>query len=152
GSSTDACTLLAPSVAAGGNGGSIIGWWKLNGNAQDSSGNDYHGTVNGATPTTGQDGSSNSAYSFDGVDDYVNVGKPSLIGGLTNEYSVSAWISISSQSGHGRIISSARTNSANGFGFGLNGINLLFTTYGVKDYALTTEGIVDETWYFLVAV
>lgn len=64
GSDDQACVLVDASVAAGGSGGSIMGWYKLNGNALDSSGNNRNGTVNGATLTTGQNGQANGAYNF----------------------------------------------------------------------------------------
>ena len=49
----------------------LVGWWKFDGDATDSSGNGNDGTVNGATLTTDRHGQANSAYSFDGVDDYI---------------------------------------------------------------------------------
>lgn len=49
----------------------LVGWWPFNGNANDESGNGNHGTVNGATLTADRDGNSNCAYSFDGIDDYI---------------------------------------------------------------------------------
>ena len=50
----------------------LVGYWPFNGNANDESGNGNHGTVNGATLTADRNGMANSAYSFDGVNDYVN--------------------------------------------------------------------------------
>jgi len=44
----------------------LMGWWPFNGNANDESGNDYHGSVTGAVLTTDRFGNSNNAYSFDG--------------------------------------------------------------------------------------
>jgi hypothetical protein len=49
----------------------LVGWWPFNGNANDESGNGNHGTVNGATLAEDRFGNSNSAYSFDGIDDKV---------------------------------------------------------------------------------
>jgi len=49
----------------------LVGWWPFNGNANDESGNGNNGTVNGASLTTDRFGNANSAYSFDGVDDFV---------------------------------------------------------------------------------
>ena len=49
----------------------LVGWWGFNGNAQDGSGNDNHGTVNGATLTTDRFGNLNGAYDFDGINDYI---------------------------------------------------------------------------------
>lgn len=64
GSTPEACELIDASTQAGGSGGKIVGWWKLNGDARDSSGQERHGTVVGATPTVGQNGASNGAYAF----------------------------------------------------------------------------------------
>lgn len=57
----------------------LVGWWPFNGNANDESGNGNDGTVNGATLTTDRDGNANSAYSFDGVNDYIEVAHSSTI-------------------------------------------------------------------------
>lgn len=90
-------------VAAG---SGLVAWWRLNGNAKDSSGNGNHGTVNGAVPAIGQSGLSNTAYNFDGVDDYIETASD----GLTsfNTFSISAWAKItggpSAISGHGYIL------------------------------------------------
>lgn len=45
----------------------------FSGNANDASGNGHNGVVNGAVLTTDRFGNTNSAYDFDGVDDYVNL-------------------------------------------------------------------------------
>jgi hypothetical protein len=47
---------------------------KCNGNANDISGNDNHGTVYGASLTDDRFGHPNSAYNFDGTDDYIDIG------------------------------------------------------------------------------
>lgn len=62
-------------------------YWKFDGNSNDESGN-YHGVVNGATLTTGQ---YNQAYSFDGVNDYIE--NNTLANQAVNSsFSVSFWI------------------------------------------------------------
>ena len=50
----------------------LIAAYEFSGNADDVSGNGNDGVVNGATPTTDRFGNANSAYSFDGVDDYIH--------------------------------------------------------------------------------
>ncbi|MBL7789643.1 MAG: S8 family serine peptidase [Chitinophagales bacterium] len=45
----------------------------FNGNTQDKSGNNNHATNYGATPVAGKDGVANTAYKFDGVNDYMKV-------------------------------------------------------------------------------
>jgi hypothetical protein len=51
----------------------LVGWWPFNGNANDESGNGNNGTVNGATLITDRFGNANKAYSFDGIDDYIQI-------------------------------------------------------------------------------
>jgi len=52
----------------------LVAYYPFNGNANDESGNENHGTVNGATLVEDRDGNVDSAYSFDGVDDFINLG------------------------------------------------------------------------------
>jgi len=72
----------------------LVGWWGFNGNAQDGSGNGNHGTVNGATLTTDRYGNQNGAYSFDGINDDINVsGSPSLNAiESSGSFSFSTWM------------------------------------------------------------
>lgn len=58
-------------------------YYPFNGNANDESGNNNHGIVHGATLTEDRNGNPNSAYSFDGTNDYIDIGnnfslKPNL--------------------------------------------------------------------------
>jgi len=69
----------------------LVGWWKFDGDATDSSGNGYDGTVNGATLTADRHGQANEAYSFDGTDDYI-----SMTIGTYDEVTFSAWLKIAS--------------------------------------------------------
>ncbi|MEL6649829.1 MAG: LamG domain-containing protein, partial [Bacteroidota bacterium] len=50
---------------------SLVAWYPFDGNALDNSGNDNHGTVNGPVLTTDRFGNPNSAYLFDGTDDFI---------------------------------------------------------------------------------
>lgn len=57
----------------------LVGYWPFTGNANDASGNNHHGTVNGATLTTERFGVANGAYFFDGVNDYIAIAPSSLV-------------------------------------------------------------------------
>lgn len=57
----------------------LVGYWPFTGNANDASGNNHHGTVNGASLTTERFGAANGAYSFDGVNDYIAIAPSSLV-------------------------------------------------------------------------
>ena len=69
----------------------LVGWWPFNGNANDESGNGNNGTVNGATLTTDRNGKANSAYDFDGTNNFIDV-KHSISLIFSNSQSISIWI------------------------------------------------------------
>jgi hypothetical protein len=52
----------------------LVAYYPFNGNANDESGNNHHGTVIEAILTADKDGNANSAYYFDGVNDYIDLG------------------------------------------------------------------------------
>lgn len=56
----------------------LKGWWSFTGNAIDSSGNGYDGTVYGATLTTDRFGNANNAYQF--TDDTITTTYPGVAG------------------------------------------------------------------------
>ncbi len=77
----------------------LVGYWPFNGNANDESGNLNHGTVNEATLTTDRNGVANKAYSFDGVNDYIQCIKSGSVGNPNT--SVSFWLKTNTlSSGH----------------------------------------------------
>jgi trimeric autotransporter adhesin len=49
----------------------LVGYWPFSGNANDLSGNGANGLVNGAVLTTDKFGNANSAYYFNGIDNYI---------------------------------------------------------------------------------
>ncbi|MBI4688657.1 MAG: hypothetical protein HY754_00055 [Nitrospirae bacterium] len=51
----------------------LVAYYPFNRNANDESGNGYNGTVSGATLTSDRNGNANSAYRFDGVNDYIKI-------------------------------------------------------------------------------
>ncbi len=68
----------------------LVGHWKLDNNAQDGSGNNNHGTLNG-NPAWGAAGRIGGALSLDGVDDYVNCGNGATLN-ITDTITLAAWI------------------------------------------------------------
>jgi hypothetical protein len=68
----------------------LVGWWPFNGNANDESGNGNNGTVNGALLAIDRFSYLNKAYSFDGIDDYIQTINPGPLG--NSNRSISLWI------------------------------------------------------------
>ena len=72
----------------------LINYYPFSGNANDAVGT-LNGTVNGATLTTDRFGSANSAYSFDGVNDFIGLNES--FNGFT-QLTVSAWYKVTGTS------------------------------------------------------
>lgn len=107
----------------------IVGWWKLNGNANDSSGNGYTGTISGATAATGQGGQNNTAYSFNGTSNYIN--SQITIPGGDYQHTISLWVYPTSLTGAAARVDPLSIGAAAG------------NTYSAID--LTTTSV---AWYF----
>ena len=69
----------------------LVAWYPFDGNASDMSGNGNHGTVNGATLGTDYHGKLNSAYSFDGLNDYIEINSSETLS-FSDEISLSFWM------------------------------------------------------------
>ncbi|HPQ34916.1 MAG TPA: FISUMP domain-containing protein [Tenuifilaceae bacterium] len=81
----------------------LIAYYPFNGNSNDGSGNGNNGTENGGVAlTTDRFGAENSAYSFDGIDDYISLG---VIQNYIS-HSFSGWFKIQGEtSSYGVIVS-----------------------------------------------
>jgi len=125
----------------------LVAWYPFNGNANDESGNGNNGTVNGATLTADRKGNANKAYSFDGVNDYINT---NLISGISNQVSFCVWVkSANTNAISGLITSRGSGNSFSGLVvFSSGNICFYVNTYS---YVLTESiNILDNNWHFLV--
>jgi hypothetical protein len=75
----------------------LVGWWPFDGNASDMSGNGNHGTVSGATLAPDKEGNQNSAFYFDGVNDYIDLGKLGDFSSKVGTSTISFWIKANNQ-------------------------------------------------------
>jgi len=57
----------------------LVAYWPFNGNANDESGNKNDGIVYGASLTSDRFGNMNSAYNFDGINDYIFIKDSSIL-------------------------------------------------------------------------
>jgi gliding motility-associated-like protein len=70
--------------------GGLVAHYPLDGNALDVSGNNHHGTNQGATFTSDRNNNPSSAARFDGVDDFISCGNILNIANQSG-MSISAW-------------------------------------------------------------
>lgn len=139
--------------------------YDFNGNANDISGNGMHATVNGATLTTDKDGNANSAYSFDGVDDFIELpNDASLKPQLPLTFAVKFKINDINKSAFHTLINTDLTlDTYNGSWMGVSDEGHLTVVYGNGIYyvtnsttrqGLTTDpGVIGEgVWYSLVGI
>ena len=90
----------------------LVGWWPFNGNANDESGNGNNGTVNGATLTADRFGNAGKAYSFDGVNDFIEILHNNIFN-LPDSMSFNFWINSNDVNAHQSIINKASAGISN---------------------------------------
>jgi hypothetical protein len=135
----------------------MVAWYNFNGNADDSSGNNKHATlVSGALLTADFLGRSNHAYSFDGINDYMEI--PDLWGVGKMGVTISAWINTAVLNAAEHIVLYQGDDMGNGTCLGVgdgNGVYFAFclsdlSVYGISSLnALTTDTWIHiaGTWY-----
>ena len=77
----------------------LVAWYPFNGNANDSTGKGLSGTVYNATLTSDRFGKANSAYSFNGINSYIDLGIDTAINNVLNDFSLSYWIKTNIEGG-----------------------------------------------------
>ena len=119
----------------------LVGYWPFNGNANDESGNGNNGTVNGATLTTDRFGLANKAYSFDGVDDFIEILHSLSLSFPNSKQTISFWIQI--PNAPTPVVLESVMSKYSGSGSGLTGFTMHFTSsqlfYSIKN-GLSSNG------------
>ena len=69
----------------------LVAWYPFNGNANDESGNHNDPVFNNATLTIDRFGNANSAYHFNGVNNYMRIPNRPVIN-MDNQITLSAWV------------------------------------------------------------
>jgi len=91
--------ITAPAAADIGEG--LIGYWPLDegggANTADASGNGSDGTLNGGPGWVA--GKFGNALEFDGSDDHVDLGNPTILDFGTSDFTISAWVKTTSPGG-----------------------------------------------------
>src|ERR1039457_1855280 len=148
--SSDTISVNTSSTLASG----LISYWTLDensGNAIDIGGGGNNGTP--ARVTQNVTGKINTAYAFNGINSYIDVGNKANLS-LTTSGSISAWIYPTDVTHMGMIVSKGNPGSdLNGFTFGFNYVLLYWelansTTAKGSGYPIAGH-IVNNTWYLV---
>ncbi len=131
----------------------LIAFYPFNGNALDVSGNENHGEVVGARLTRDRFGVENSAYYFDGMDDYIDMGRDHSIN-PGQSFSISCFIKPEPNGSNGVIF----RNRYYGFALMANplgGVQLDVYVYNNGGEATRTAyasyEIMDHQWHHVAA-
>jgi gliding motility-associated-like protein len=72
----------------------LAAYWNFNGNANDASGNNNNGIVNGATLVTDKWGNTNGAYYFNGVNNWIQIPNSPSLNFNSNSFTVYSLINV----------------------------------------------------------
>ena len=129
----------------------MVAHYSFNGNANNVKAN-YNGTVSGATLSRGRGNDNNTAYSFDGVDDYIDFGSGILSG--NGSFTIVVWINSTDNSS--RILQQRDAQGFNGQYMLdiLDNGSIKFNTYyyGFKWNVTSSSALNDGSWHHLAFV
>ena len=138
-------TLILAGTLSAQSSGPLI-YFPFNGNADDESGNGRHGTVQGAALTEDRFGTANSAYMFNGIDNYIEY--PVLWSAPPTALSMSAWFMVSSDE-EGKILYHGDKGEFQLLAIGDTAEAAVHLTNG---WYFTVAEITTGTWHFIAAV
>lgn len=135
----------------------LVLWLPLDGDAEDASGNDNDGTVNGATLVDDMDGNPGNAYMFDGNDDYIEILDSAELDGM-DDLTVCLWVNITSKSDWDYILSkSIDTFATSSYGIGMDNspdqlIGFSIRTPSGTAIAKTDNSLSLNQWYHVCGI
>lgn len=134
----------------------MVLYYPFNGNANDESGHNLQGEVNGAKLIDDKNNNDLQAYLFDGIDDYITVTNKQIFN-FTNSFSISIWAKGVSGNPNPKSFTGI-VGKGPGIPYGLcvdDGDRILFRVVSSGDYieAITTDVQVDTSiWNHYVGV
>jgi hypothetical protein len=138
----------------------LILYHPFNGNANDESENGNDGTVVGATLTTDRFGNANSAYSFDGKDDYIyrNYSATSGLHPTDDPFTISVWFRTEAFSpSEQEIVTTHYAGIGDGYNIVIDSFNdsrirffLSIDNHDVPIYS--TNSVNDGSWHHVVCM
>jgi len=138
----------------------LVATFPFSGNALDASGNNLRTTVHGATLTADRFGVANSAYTFNGTTDDIEVADTAVISfANSQDFSISLWVKTTSANANMMPLLKYQFGVSAGFFFIMNhtasgycgGAGIASFVAGVGSPACAASPINDGAWHHLVA-
>lgn len=116
--------LAAAAIASLGNvRAEMVTYYSFNGNANDSSGHNNNAIVHDAILTTDRFGTPNSAYQFDGINDYISASSTGL---PTADRTIAFWFNATSFANHPVFLGYGGAGCGTGFFVGANATKAIY--------------------------
>ena len=134
----------------------LIAFYPFNGDASDESMNGHDGIAYGATLTTNRFGNPNSAFYFDGLDDYIRVSSHEAL--ISPSYTISVWFKfLAGGSGNPRLIFKGEDNYTTDFDISTVGTgtsrDLNFYASINNQLSLVLSNTIEESvWYNVIGI
>ncbi len=131
----------------------LIGYWPFCGNANDVSGNGNNGLVLGSTLTSDRFGNPNSAYYFNGTNNYIKC--PGGANFISSELTISYWININNYYSTSEIICLGNSSSTSWGTVSSNtgtGLSCGTGCGAISSASTTSTFYIPNKWYNIVLV
>jgi hypothetical protein len=138
----------------------LVAYYPFNGNAIDQTGNGHDGTVHGALLNTDRFGNPNSAYSFDGGDDYVQIPDAQDLGGMSS-LTLAVWVKMNGDGLETEVLNkydhtSSSRHLGGSYNIGIDGWGpLAVFQYATKDdyvIKISNDPLPIDLWHLIVGV
>ena len=129
----------------------LVGYWKLDGDTLDYSGNNNHGTNYGATFVDQTPFEIGKSLSFNGVDNYVNLGNNSVFN-ITDQVTLSIWMKMDGYTDYDTFFWKTNSGILGDLGnYGLSMTNSQKGRFVIGSvYAISTLAFPINTWIHMV--
>jgi formylglycine-generating enzyme len=132
----------------------LLGYWPLNGNANDEGIHNFNGIIYNLQPCTDRFGVRQKALFFNGNSGYVDVGNHNEFNFGYSDFSFTSWVKLDPDCSNGYILSKYVVSQTGSYGYGTTpyGNSYAFIS-GSKDFAGGggNQNLKDNEWHQIVA-
>jgi len=136
----------------------LMAYYPFNGNANDATGNGLNGTVYAATLTIDRFDNPDSAYNFDGADDYIDCGSGALTNfASTDSFTLEAWIKHCGSSTSFNSITARHDGLRSTFNYAIGVLDDRFVLIADQErvdsrWLRANTVLIEDVWYHVVGV